>query len=36
MPAQPETTHTYETATHDAFFRSLQYCSEAGQSLDNS
>lgn len=35
MSVRPETVHNYETAVHDFFLRSLNYCSGMSQSLES-
>lgn len=34
MSLRPETVHNYETAVHDSFIRSLNYCASVSQSLE--
>jgi hypothetical protein len=35
MSLRPETVHNYETAVHDSFLRSLNYCAGLSQSLES-
>jgi hypothetical protein len=34
MSLRPETVHNYETAVHDSFLRSLNYCAGLASSLE--
>lgn len=34
MSVRPETIHNYETAVHDSFLRSLNYCAGEAKSLE--
>jgi hypothetical protein len=34
MSLRPETVHNYETAVHESFLRTLNYCAGVSQSLE--